>query len=128
VEIIDTVYLVAYLNPADRLHNEAARIIESIGETGRVSQAALLELDLLMKSRGFTLSERRDAWTLLSALVGNYVEPVLPSDFSLAAILAETHGLDYFDSLVAAQCINRGAEPLTTDEQITRVVREHRGD
>jgi len=128
MKIIDTVYLVAYLNPVDRLHNEATRIIESVGEARRVSQAALLELDLLMKSRGFTLSERRDAWTLLSALLSSYVEPILPSDFSLAAILAEAHGLDYFDSLVAAQCINRGAEPLTTDEQIIQVVKSYRND
>ncbi len=92
VEIVDIVYLVAYLNPEDPLHQESVKTIESLGAERRVSQAALLELDLLMKARGFTPSERRDVWTLLSIVIGDNVEPLLPQDFSLAATLAEAKG------------------------------------
>ena len=124
MEIVDTVYLVAYLNPEDPLHEEAVDILDGIGGERRVSQAALLELDLIMKSRGFSLEERVDTWTLLSALLDGHVEPLTPNDFGLAAILSEVYGLDYFDSLVSAQCINRSAKPLTTDNAIIKAVEE----
>ncbi|ABM81266.1 type II toxin-antitoxin system VapC family toxin [Hyperthermus butylicus] len=125
-EIIDTVYLVAYLNPDDPLHEEAARLIESLNPGRRVSQAALIELDLLMKSRGFTPSERRDTWQLLAAILNEEtVEPLLPADFALAVELAEKEGIDYFDSLIAAQCINRKAKPVTNDPDIIKAVEEY---
>ena len=122
MEIVDTVYLIAYLNPEDPLHKEALSVIEGAGSKRRVSQAALVELDLIMKSRGFNVEERRDTWILLAALLDNHVEPLLPSDFALAASLIEEHEMDYFDSLIAAQCINRSAKPLTTDAAIIKAV------
>jgi PIN domain nuclease of toxin-antitoxin system len=126
VEIVDTVYLIAYLNPDDPLHREARSIVEGVGGGRRVSQAALLELDLLMKSRGFTVEERLDTWQLLSILLGREsVEPLYPEDFALAAVLAEREGMDYFDSLIAAQCINRRAKPLTSDQAIIKAVERY---
>ena len=122
MEIVDTVYLIAYLNPENPLHKNALKVVEGLGDKRRVSQAALIELDLIMKSRGFSLEERRDTWILLSAVINGHVEPLLPSDFALAARLSEAHGLDYFDSLVSAQCINRLAKPLTTDSTIIKIV------
>jgi PIN domain nuclease of toxin-antitoxin system len=127
-EIVDTVYLVAYLNPNDPLHREAVSIIESIGGERRISQAALLEFDLLMKSRGFTLEERLDTWQLLSIILSrDSIEPIYPEDFALAATLTDREGLDYFDSLIAAQCINRKAKPLTTDQAILKTVEKYGG-
>jgi len=125
VKIIDTVYLVAYLRPSDPLHGEARRLLEEELPAGRarVSEAAIAELDLILKSRGAGTGEREKIWLLLSAVVGDAVEPLLPGDMALAAWLEE-RGLDYFDALVAAQCINRGAEPATTDEEILAAVEE----
>jgi len=53
------------------------------------------------------------------------VEPILPGDTALAA-RHEERGLDYFDALAAAQCINRGTEPATTEEEILAAVEEAR--
>ncbi|MDK2373119.1 MAG: hypothetical protein QI197_07075 [Candidatus Korarchaeota archaeon] len=44
-----------------------------------------------------------------------------PSDIALGAFLS-SKGLDYFDSLIAAQCLVRGAKPVTTDQGIIEVI------
>ena len=125
--IIDTVYLVAYLTPSDRLHSAAVKLLEKeLGELVRVSEAALMELDLIMKSRGYTAEERERTWLYLTAVLGGNVEPLLPIDFAVAARLEAVEGLDCFDALVAAQCINRGAEPVTTDQEVVAAVKSAR--
>ena len=45
-------YLIAYLNPEDPLHRDAPKVIEKLGDKRGVSQASLIELDLIMKSGG----------------------------------------------------------------------------
>ena len=123
LEIIDTVYIVAYLRSSDPLHSEAKSVMEELRPHRRVSQASLLELDLLMKSRGFTLAERLKTWILLEKIIPNeLVELLNPQDLTIAVILTEKYGLDYFDALIAAQCITRNAKPLTTDKDIIEAV------
>jgi predicted nucleic acid-binding protein len=121
VEIVDTVYLVALLNPDDPKHEEAVELLSDLGTSRRVSQAALIELDLLMKSRGFTIEERRNAWLVLTRVIPEEaVELLAPKDFAVAVELYESEGLDYFDALVAAQCVVRNAKPVTTDIAILK--------
>ncbi|MHA1595888.1 MAG: type II toxin-antitoxin system VapC family toxin [Candidatus Baldrarchaeia archaeon] len=123
MRIVDTVYLVAYFRSSDRLHGDAIRVIEGLGGDTVVSQAALLEFDLLMKARGFSDDERRKVWLVLHRFISREtVEPVTPLDMAVAAVIIASYGLDYFDALVAAQCVVRGAEPLTTDKEILGVV------
>jgi len=125
LEIVDTVYLVAYLRRSDPLHAEAARILEGLGAERKVSQVALVELDLLMKSRGFTPSERAKTWMLLEALIPpEAVEPLRPKDLALASLLEQERSMDYFDALIASQCILRGARPLTNDREVLAAVNE----
>ncbi len=125
MEIVDTVYLVAFMNPEDPLHAEAVEVIGSVeGARDRyVSQAALMELDLILKARRVPAGDRRKAWLLLSAVIP--YEKILclhPVDYARAVELQEEMGLDYFDSLIAAQALNRGARVLTTDERIKEAV------
>jgi len=121
VEIVDTVYLVALLNPDDPKHEEAVELLSDLGTSRRVSQAALIELDLLMKSRGFTIEERRNAWLVLTRVIPEEaVELLAPKVFAVAVELYESEGLDYFDALVAAQCVVRNAKPVTTDIAILK--------
>ena len=123
LEIADTVYIMAYFRLSDPLHSEAINIIEGLGSHRKVSQASLLELDLLMKSRGFTPAERLKTWILLEKVIPiEAVEVLNPQDFTVATVLTEKYGLDYFDALVAAQCITRNAKPVTTDEDIIEAV------
>ena len=84
---MDTVYLVAYLKPSEPLHDEAVGVLESLGPSRKISQAALIELDLLMKSRGFTLDERLKTWKFLEKLIpAKTIEPIIPRDFTIAAV------------------------------------------
>ena len=123
MELVDTVYLVAFLNPEDPRHEEAAELLSGLGTGRRVSQAALIELDLLMKSRGFGPEERESVWLVLAQVIpGGAVEPLVPRDFAVAVELHESRGLDYFDALVAAQCLVRGAKPITTDAAILKIL------
>ncbi len=121
MEIVDTVYLIAYLRPSDPLHPDSIGVIEELGDDRRVSQASLLELDLLMKSRGFAIDQRIKVWHLLNGVVDGFVEPLSPLDIALGAFLS-SKGLDYFDSLIAAQCLIRGAKPVTTDLEIIELI------
>ena len=123
MELVDTVYLVAFLNPDDPRHEEAVELLSGLGAGRRISQAALIELDLLMKSRGFSPEERESAWLVLTRVIPeDAVEPLTPQDFAAAVELHESKGLDYFDALVAAQCAVRGARPLTTDAAILKAL------
>jgi len=122
-EIVDTVYLIAYLRPSDPLHSRATEIMESLGGHRKVSQASLIELDLLMKYRGFTTEERLKTWTFLEKIIPTEaIEPVNSQDFAIATLLTEKYGLDYFDALIVAQCITRNAKPLTTDKEVIEAV------
>lgn len=79
MEIVDTVYLAAYFRPSDPLHNQAENIIENLGADRKISQAALIELDLLMKTRGLTPQERIQVWKILSLFITpDTVEPLTP--------------------------------------------------
>ncbi len=121
MEIVDTVYLVAYLRPSDPLHPDSIEIIEGLGEDRKISQASLLELDLLMKSRRFAVDQRVKVWHLLNGVIDGSIELLSPLDIALGAFLS-SKGLDYFDSLIAAQCLIRKAEPVTTDPEIIGVI------
>ena len=59
MEIIDTVYLIAYFRPSDPLHENAIAYLENLGDDRVVSQASLIEFDLLKKTRGLESEERR---------------------------------------------------------------------
>ncbi|MEM0328134.1 MAG: PIN domain-containing protein [Thermoproteota archaeon] len=125
MEIVDTVYLIAYLLVEDKLHEEATKIIDRLSENRKVSQASLLELDLLMKSRKFNFEEKTKAWSLLDKVIPvNFIEIITPQDFLVASALTRDQKLDYFDALVAAQCTNRNAKPLTTDKKIIDAVKK----
>ncbi len=88
-----------------------------------ISQAALIEFDLLMKARGLTSSERRKVWNVLYKLISiEDIELLTPLDILVASYLVDMYKFDYFGSLIATQCIVGSAEPLTTDKEIIGVV------
>ena len=121
LEIVDTVYSIAYLRPSDPLHTKAMEIMKSLNVKRKISQASLIELDLLMKSRGFNSREKLKTWNLLEKIVSKeMVEPIIPQDFAKAITLVKKYRLDYFDALITAQCIVRMANPITTDQEILK--------
>lgn len=127
MKIVDTVYLVAYFRSEDPTHAKAVEVIENLNEEVKVSEAALLEFDLLLKSRGFKFDERIEVWSILNGLVyKEYIEIVTPLDLLLTTYITSEYGLDYFDSLISAQCIIRGADPVTNDKEIIKFMDKRR--
>ena len=103
MEIIDTVYLVAYFKQSDPLHKDSVNIIEKLSEGRVVSQVSLIELDLLMKTHKFSIDERIKTWYILKQLINNkYIEPINSLDIIIATHLTSKYKLDYFDSLITA--------------------------
>jgi len=107
---------------------EAVELLSDLGAGRRVSQTSLIELDLLMKSRGFSPEERNEAWLVLAQVVPEgAIEPLAPQDFAAAVKLHESEGLDHFDALVAAQCMVRNAKPVTTDAAFLKTFEKLQG-
>lgn len=123
MEIIDTVHLIAYFKPSDPLHRYVITYIKNLGDEKVISQASLVEFDLLMKTCGIKDEERIKTWLVLRRLIDAVmVEPVTPLDMVIATYIATNYNMDYFDSLISAQCIIRRAKPLTADREIIDVV------
>ncbi len=55
------IHPVTYFKLSGSLHEDAIGIIENLNEERRVSQASLIEFDLLMKSRSLGLNDRLKA-------------------------------------------------------------------
>jgi len=76
-----------------------------------------------MKTRRLKSEERLKTWLVLHRLINtNTIEPITPLDMAIATHLVTNYNLDYFDSLISAQCITRKAKPLTTDREIIDIV------
>ena len=59
MEIIDTIYLIAYSRPSDPLCENVIAYLENLDDDRVVFSASLTEFDLLMKIRGLEGEERR---------------------------------------------------------------------
>ncbi len=124
MKLIDTVAVVGFLNPDDKVHKRASEHIESISAANDVFVAAstLVETDLVMKISGYTEAERRTSWEALeSAIPSGRLIPNSASSLRDAITLQE-NGMDYFDSLVASLAKETGSAVITTDRKIEDVV------
>ena len=121
--VLDTVVLFAALSEADPRHKRAVYYMEKLGEEGYyVSAMALVEFDIVLKSRGFSYEERMDIFALLAADYPHAkISPLSPITFYLAAKIEEEHGLDYFDACVAAEALLLDGVVVSTDEAFDRV-------
>lgn len=74
----------------------------SILYEGKDFTSALVESDLLLKSKGFNCSERIKTWDILRNLSIEVIEILPPLDFIVATYLVKEYGIDYFDSLITS--------------------------
>lgn len=124
MRLIDTLVLVGALNPADRYHENAKRHLGSL-ETRNdtvIPASSLIEFDLVMKTRKYTLDEVQDTWFAMSEIVkSGKVIGITPGALRESAALREK-GLGYFDSLIAGLAISSVATIVTNDKAIARFV------
>ncbi len=114
--ILDTMVLIGSLDPESPLHKRAMLHLRRISaEDVYVPSAAVLEMDLELKTHGFSKDERRDACASLLGYVGE--ERVLPITFE---IVSEAVGLEevagYFDALIGSTAKVQGATIISKDK------------
>jgi len=122
--VLDTVVLFAALSKADPRHEKAlyymGKLLEE--EDYYISAMALVELDVVLKSRRFSDEQRMDVFALLAADYPNArISPLSPMTFYLAAKIEKEYGLEYFDACVAAEALLLDGVVVSTDQTLDRV-------
>jgi predicted nucleic-acid-binding protein len=124
MKLIDTVAVVGFLNPDDRVHQRASEHMVSVssGNDVFVPASTLVEADLVMKIRGYTEVERKTSWTALESAIP--AEKLISNSASSLrdAIVFQERGMDYFDSLIASLAKENGSTVITTDKRIAASV------
>ena len=119
--LIETDLLKAYLDPRDDLHEASVTAFELLKGPGEyaVSSASLLELDLILKSAGFTGDERNQVFkTLKMRLLKAKIVAMRPETISHAIILQEKYKQShfYFDSLDLGLAMSHDGSIVSSDE------------
>jgi predicted nucleic acid-binding protein len=116
--VLDTAVLFAGADEEDGFHADAVRHLERLGGDTVLAAAALVEFDLVLKSRGRDARDRGGLFALLLATYPQSVRAVhlaTPRTFFLASLLSESDGLDYFDALVAAEALEHDGQVVSSD-------------
>ncbi len=127
--LLETGFLLA-LNPRDRNHEWALSLLDKArrGEVRiHISPAALVELALILRSRGVGDDEIAVVLRAIDEAVSIYAKPYYPQlrleHVAYASELrARYHGLSFFDSIHAAIAASEGLEYLDLDKQVQRIV------
>ncbi len=130
--LVETDLLKAYLDPADDLHKASLKAFELLAKGGgmALSSASLLELDLVLKSSGFSVSEREEVFrTLQMRLVKARIAPLTPEALRNAIAIQRSYEMAdfYFDSLHIGMAMCGDCTIISSDDafdkikQVTRI-------
>ena len=122
--ILDTVVIFAVADDKDRFHRAAKAQLSRLSSRTRLASFALTEFDVVLRSRGYSVSQRaRELLLLLRDYPrsASAVHAVSPSTFVLASGVEGRLGLDYFDSLVAAEALQHDGRVVSSDREFDRV-------
>ena len=112
--------LLFLLNPKDSKHKKALEILEKFRGRLYVPDTALLEFEVVLRSRGRKQTDIKKAFTALKFIFEEYsIKEVKTIDTSLILKhleLSENYGLSYFDSLIAASAISLDGIIVSDDE------------
>ncbi len=125
MKLIDTVAIIGFLDPRDRLHKRSTEHLDSIAGPSAdgtlVPTSSLIETDLLLKIMGYTESEREISWRAIEIKVANRIIANSVSSIT-GAVSLQKNGMDYFDSLITSLARETGSKVITTDKSIARIV------
>ena len=121
MRLLDTMVLIASLETEHPLHKRALHHLRrASSEDVYVPSAAVLEMDLELKSHGFSSDERREASTSLLGYVS--VEKILPLNFEVLAEATELERFSgYFDALIVSTARLHGATIVSKDAAFTEM-------
>ena len=121
--ILDTVVLVAFVEPKHLLHQVGKKYIEALTTEPDVflPSTSLIELDLVFKSEELNFRQRKEIFGLLSQVIPDQKILPLTSPVMETAILLDNQAKwtsHYFDVIIAAYALHYSAKILTTDKMI----------
>ena len=127
--LLETGFLIA-LNPRDRNHKWALKILKKAGEGGLniyLSPAALTQIALILKSRDLNDSDISVALEAMEHAIKRYTKPqypvITPSHHAYAAKLrVKYRELTFFDSLHAATAILNNLIYHDLDDIVRKVI------
>ena len=118
--VLDTVVLFGAVDPKDAAHDKSKRFLARLAEPDYyLASFALLEFDIVMKSRGFSYKQRMLQHALLAK---DYppstvkVRALSPTVLYLSAKIEGEEGTDYFDAGVAAEAKVLDGRVVSTDK------------
>lgn len=123
--VIELDMLIALVNRSDRLHEVASELFQGIAsgrlEGMRLASSALLEYELVLRSRGYDEKDIREDIEAFK-LIPNLDEVPLTSEVILkASSLREAYSLTYFDSLHCATAILYDGQIVASDNAYDKV-------
>src|SRR3989442_11232392 len=105
--ILDTVVLFGAADPKDAVHDKSKRFLARLAELDYyLAGFAMLEFDIVMKSRGFSHGQRMLQHALLAKDYPDStvkVRPVSPTVLYLSVKIEGEEGYVYFDAVVSAE-------------------------
>ncbi|HID37905.1 MAG TPA: type II toxin-antitoxin system VapC family toxin [Calditrichaeota bacterium] len=119
--ILDTVVLFAAADSKDSRHSKAMKYLRANRET-YLASFALLEFDIVLKSRGFSADERMELQALLTKDYPQIkVHQLTPQTLYFTAMIERNYQLEYFDAGVAAETLQHDATVISTDKSFEKV-------
>lgn len=115
MRLLDTMVLVAGLDPAHSLHARSVHHLRSVSSPDvYVPSAAILELDLELKSHGFGREDRQEAAASLLGYI--HKEKVLPITLeTISELIRYEHIAGYFDALIGSTAKLHDASIISKD-------------
>jgi len=123
MSIADTDLLFA-INPRDKKHDNALRVISSVRGI-KVPDTALFEFVVVLKARGRSAGEIREAVNALKDVFEIYlIKEVKTIDTDLIvrqAEIEEKYGLTFFDSLIASSALKLDKTVISDDKAFDKI-------
>ena len=121
--IADTELLFA-LNPRDPKHRYALNCLKEIADLV-VPDTAILEFQIVLRSRGRSLLQVRKALLAIHEILASYgvreVKTINSTMLALQCEIEETHKLSYFDSLIAASALTLDCKIVSDNKDFDEV-------
>ena len=124
--VIDTLVLFAAADSLDKLNEKGLSYLSDVNTNRRwfIPSFALLEFDLVLKSRGYSESDRMEKYALLINDYPNIekkVIPITPRIIHETARIESLYGIDYFDAGMIATALILDKKIATVDKKIAKI-------
>jgi len=124
--VIDTLVLFAAADSLDKLNEKGLSYLSDVNTHRHwfIPSFALLEFDLVLKSRGYSESDRMEKYALLindHPNIEKKIIPITPRIIHETARIESLYDVDYFDAGMIATALILDKKIATVDKKIARI-------